>query len=163
MATALVALATTTLASASATVTFAGIPGGYRDLRIVATLQTTSGPVDIAGRFNSDSGSNYSRVGMYGNGSTAGSFTNTSVAQFYWAYATSPVSNVFNSFVTDIMDYTATDKHKTLLSRADLAGDSTAAYANRWASTSAITSISLFPTSGSFAAGSTFSLYGIVS
>jgi hypothetical protein len=62
------------------------------------------------------------------------------------------------------MDYSATNKHKTVLVRADNANSITMAHAARWANTSAITSIVLtsFEGAGNFAIGSTFSLYGVI-
>jgi hypothetical protein len=60
------------------------------------------------------------------------------------------------------MDYSATDKHKTVLVRSNAASTGVEAIAQRWASTAAITSILVFPSTGSWAAGGTFSLYGIV-
>jgi hypothetical protein len=59
------------------------------------------------------------------------------------------------------MDYSATDKHKTVLSRANNAANGVTAIAGRWASTSAITSIVLTFQSSSLATGSTVALYGV--
>jgi hypothetical protein len=61
------------------------------------------------------------------------------------------------------MDYSATDKHKTGLHRYGIPSDSVLTTATRWASTSAVTSLLVFPRTGSFNIGSTFNLYGIVS
>ena len=158
MATALVALATTTLASSSATVTFSSISQSYRDLRLVITGSATANS-DIQMRFNSDTGANYSFVYMGGNGSTAISGSNTGqtgvvLDAYFWR--TTDLSNL----EVDIMDYTATDKHKTVLSRNNVTSAGTDAFANRWASTAAITSVQLVITN-QFTAGSTFSLYGV--
>jgi hypothetical protein len=64
------------------------------------------------------------------------------------------------------MDYSTTDKHKSVLVRENTAGSSTTlvvAKAGRWANTSAITSIYLFVSGGySFATGTTVALYGVV-
>jgi hypothetical protein len=59
------------------------------------------------------------------------------------------------------MDYSATDKHKTILSRANVAGTFTMALAGRWANTSAINQVSIFRTGQTFSSGSVLSLYGI--
>lgn len=158
MATALVALATTTLASASATVTFSSISGAYRDLRLVIT-GSTSNNSDIQMRFNGDSGANYSFVYMGGNGSSAASGSNTGqpgvvLDAYFWR------STDQSMIVADIMDYTATDKHKTVLSRNNVTAGGTDAFANRWANTAAITSITLVST-WNWNVGSTFSLFGV--
>lgn len=158
---AFVALATTTLASSSGTVTFSSIPGTYRDLRIVSMVTSLSGTPTAYGssiRLNNDTGSNYSTIYAYGNGSSTGSGaesgTSASLGQF-------PASGGIDHL--DIMDY-STDKHKTMLGRADGNGASTWMYSTRWASTAAVTSITITaPDLGAdtFQAGSTFSLYGV--
>ena len=61
------------------------------------------------------------------------------------------------------MDYSATDKHKTFLTRiADKGGygDYVVAAASRWANTSTVTSVTVFGTAN-FQIGNTFNLYGI--
>jgi hypothetical protein len=65
--------------------------------------------------------------------------------------------------IHQIMDYSATDKHKTVLTTRILAASYVDRFAQRWANTSAITSMEVFASSNAFAIGSTFSLYGIAS
>ena len=141
-------LATTTLASSTATVTFSSIPSSYRDLVIVIDGSAASAGATFL-NFNADS-SNLSYVRMYGTGSSTGS--DTSRIGMWTAQ-----SNI----VFQIMDYSATDKHKTYLARANAAGNQVAALASRWASTSAITSILIDHSTSNFDASTTFSLYGI--
>lgn len=149
-------LANLTLGSSAATVTFSSISGSYRDLVLVAMIYTTSGGSSVSFTFNSDTtAANYPRVYMYGTGSTAGSGSISD--RNAGAGETAGVQHTLN-----IMDYSATDKHKTTLIRYDYAAGITLAQAMRWANTSAITSLQL-GTSSSFAAGSTFALYGIAS
>jgi hypothetical protein len=50
-----------------------------------------------------------------------------------------------------------------LLARANDAGQGVAMSAARWANTSAITTILLYPDANQFSSGSTFALYGIAS
>ena len=61
--------------------------------------------------------------------------------------------------ITQIMDYSATDKHKTALARANNAANGVAAVAAIYRSTSAITSIT-FINGGN--AGSRYDLYGVI-
>lgn len=152
-------ISSTTLAAATSSVTFSGFPtdGTYRDLVLVVD-GTGTGATNLGLRFNSDSGSNYTYVDMYGNGSTATSGSGTST----FAYAGVSYTNQGMNIV-QIMDYSATDKHKALLARGSTAGNLVIAYASRWASTSAISSIVAFPNGASFSSGSTFNLYGIAS
>ena len=156
------ALATITLTGTDTEVVFGSIPSGYRDLVLVI-----NGSVNFAGadstimRFNGDTGSNYSNVRMVGTGSAATSYADTAA----YAYIGVEVDTSRFTIVTQIMDYSATDKHKTLLSRGNQAAGWVTGFASRWANTSAITSVSVLANaSGSvFQAGSTFSLYGIAS
>ena len=155
-------LATKTLTATATSVTFSSISQAYRDLVLVVSGTASAGSSrSLFMRFNGDAGTNYSTVSMQGNGSTAASSTST-LAQTFGGFlgATSRTSNV-----TQIMDYSATDKHKTVLARHDDAstGENTLARASRWANTSAITSIYLVPNADSIAIGSTFTLYGIAS
>jgi hypothetical protein len=66
------------------------------------------------------------------------------------------------SLVVQVMDYSATDKHKTTLLINNQAAYLSYTQASRWANTSAINTIRIAPASGSFAIGCTFALYGIV-
>jgi hypothetical protein len=60
------AIATQTLGSAAASVTFSSIPGTYTDLVIVCTpLRVTAGAEELVFQFNSDTGSNYSINNSY--------------------------------------------------------------------------------------------------
>jgi hypothetical protein len=62
--------------------------------------------------------------------------------------------------VMQILDYSATDKHKPCLIRnGTVTVSTTIATAARWGNTAAINSLEIF-TSNTFLAGSTFSLYG---
>ena len=162
MTTTYIALATTTLSSATSTVTFSSIPATYRDLIIVVgNAQSASGNPGLVARFNGDTNSNYSYVRMTGNGSTTGSASATdtfAVLAAAFGLSTSQIATT----ITQIMDYSATDKHKTYLSRSSRADAGVEAGAGRWANTNAITSVAVFlGGSLNFAAGTTFSLYGV--
>ena len=151
-------LDSTTLASSASSVTFSSISQDYRDLVLVVSGNNATGDQTLRIQINGDTGSNYYSVRMNGSGSTATS--NALSAQ------NNVQLGVFGTTqavcITQIMDYSATDKHKTLLSRGDLAASSTRATAGRWANTSAITSIYVYG-SNSYNFAATFSLYGIAS
>ena len=160
------ALATVTLGGSDSEIIFGSIPGSYRDLILVCQARgtiTTFTNVQI--QFNSDTAGNYSTVAMYGTGSATGTYyettTNITLEQIA---RSSDTSGAFTPIVAQIMDYSATDKHKSVLTRnSSFLSGNAAAMVSKWASTSAITSVRLFPFAGSFATGSTFSLYGIAS
>lgn len=154
---AMTALATITLASAQSTVTFSSITGSYRDLRLIVSATNSSASTNLRLQYNGDTATNYSFVVMEGNGSSAisaasGAFAGALVGESYVAESMQ---------VIDILDYSATDKHKTALARNNRPAGATTAIANRWANTAAITTILVFPGSSTFAAGSTFTLYGV--
>lgn len=155
-----VPLANITVSVAAATITVSSISQSYRDLILVGSpIFTASGSTTF--RFNNDSGSNYDAVLMVGNGSTVSSPTNPGTNIQTWNNPQS--SSVVMQFVFQVMDYSATDKHKSVLMREDSAVGVTAATAARWASTSAVTTLTIASSNLTFAAGSTFSLYGIAS
>ena len=152
-----VPLATITLASDDNSITFSSIPATYRDLILVSNAKrSTAASIAVYIRFNSDTGSNYSFVEMRGDGSSASSVSST-ISDLYAGWCD---GNDFRGQVCQIMDYSATDKQTTALTRMQRT-DRTSAMASRWANTSAIHTISIRPSGGSFAIGSTFSLYGV--
>lgn len=164
MATALTALATTTLASSSATVVFSSISQSFRDLRLIITMPNGWSGSGSGVKFNSDTdyANNYSRVVMGGNGSSAYSFSNSGSGNPTANHDLGALRSDGN-LIADFLDYSATDKHKTVLARENGAGSEAAAQATRWASTAAITSITI-TTDGSPAnlpAGMVLSLYGV--
>ena len=154
-----IALANTTLGSSTSSITFSSIPATYRDLVLVIDNATTSVNQQFNFRFNSDSGSNYNHV--YAASVAAGPESAGQSNQ-----AQGRLGNIGTSagnHIAQIMDYSATDKHKTVLVRSNIVGASqTWMLANRWASTSAITSLQVF-TGNTMPAGVTFALYGIAS
>jgi hypothetical protein len=159
-----IALATTTLSSSAATVTFSSIPTtvngtALRDLIVVVTGTGTGNTGSSLIQFNNDTGNNYSEVAMFGLGSgSGGNYTtsNVSVNQGMFFRTTQ------GTYIMQILDAMATDKHKTILSRMDVADYATFVMAARYASTSVISTIKLQnANSVSFASGTTLSLYGV--
>lgn len=156
------ALANITLGAAASSVTFGSIPSTYRDLVVVVTAL---GSTTLEGRvrLNSDTGSNYSYVRMSGDGSATSSVAAASqTAGFLSVIADATTTNPLTMLI-NIMDYSATDKHKTIISRANAAGTGSEAFANRWAGTSAVTTVQILTSTGNWASGATFALYGIES
>jgi len=148
-----VALATTTLAGGETEVTFSSIPATYRDvvLVIAGSSSTASG---LEAKINGST-ANMSTVYMYGDGASASSGSATGVAVIGQIDSGGGVST------THFLDYSATDKHKTFLTRGSRAGGIVIAYANRWAQTTAINSIAMVMQAGSLNSGTVISLYGI--
>lgn len=155
------ALRTTTVGTATPSVTLdlTGITG-YTDLRIVYNGTISATGMDIRWRFNGDTGSNYSFTYINGNGSTASSGRQSNTT-YIASYATTGTSGAPGTILFDVMNYSNTTTYKTTLSRVSDAPVELNAYVGLWRSTSAITSITIFPNANNITAGSTFTLYGI--
>lgn len=153
------------LSASAATVEFSAIPSDYEDLVVVAQGRGTAagGAVTILARFNNDSGPNYdfSRWNRWGNASNAGQ-TSADIADFPGASADAGRST---DFALEIINYKRTSFYKSAHSNSGISQNTTAAGQSPesstlvWRSTAAISQISLFPASGSFAAGTVVSLY----
>jgi hypothetical protein len=159
---ALTPLANITLGSAAAGVTFSSISGSYRDLRLVINGGVTSGGV-ARWTFNGDTTSTYVWVSLEGDGATASS---TSNGNTYGTFANNTI--VWTTTLTtvaslDIMDYSATDKHKTVLSRTARPDNAVSDMTLRWPSTAAITSMNVYAGASTWLAGTSFALYGVAS
>jgi hypothetical protein len=152
-----VSLATYTLSSTDSEIIFSSIPATYRDL-ILVIEGTKTNNADVRLRFNSDTGNNYSYVFMSGQGGSAQSSAASSQNSIILGFA--PASQRQLS-ITSIMDYSAIDKHKTILSRNNDQSHNVSAWAGRWANTNAVNNVNITLTAGSWNIGSTFSLFGI--
>ena len=167
-------LATVTLDAATASITFAGIPSGYKHLQIRMISRNTgafSGTLDNWLTFNSDSGSNYAYHGLQGDGAAAAAFgagTQTRVRMPNQSPGASSTANTFGAAVIDILDYTSTNKNKTVRVLYG-ANDNTTNTEYRafllsglyFATPAAITTITIVPETANFATYSSFALYGV--
>ncbi len=148
-------LANITLGSSASSVTFSNIPNTYRDLVLV--VNGTAGPTnDIKLNFNGST-SGYSWVAMFGQAS--GPVSNSGSLSYANIHYCASADRY--SIITNIMDYSDTNKYKQILNRS---GQSAQVFAttNRWENTNAITSIALAPQTGTFASNSVFELYGVI-
>ena len=177
-ATGFTSIATVTAAGGETSFTFSSIPQTFTDLQIRWIQRNTdannpSGSTALI--FNNDSAANYAAHGLVANQTTVSAYGTSSNSPSYLVtgWTTNAVSgsttpaNVFAAGIIDISDYTSTTKNKT--GRAINVWDQNSASASLgvidvhsavWLSTAAITSIKITP-SASFAAGTTFALYGI--
>lgn len=164
-------LATVTVPSGGvASVTFAGIPSGYKHLQIRSiqrNLSPSGSGIQIGlTQFNGDTGTNYSRHNLVGNGSTATASAAATVNGVWLGVMpqTGDTANAYGASIMDILDYADTNKFKTTrsLEGLDLNGSGEANFrSGSWRSTSAITSITITPTLYSFEQYTTFALYGV--
>ena len=161
-------IATTTVgAGGSSTITFSSIPSTYSHLQIRAFSRSTYPTLNtsIIIRANSDSASNYSYHSLNGDGATASSYgVATDVFGISQMYPGSNVTaSIFGTGIIDILDYTNTNKYKTIRSLAGYdrnGGGYIALMSSSWRSTSAISTITL-TTDNNFAQYSSFALYGV--
>ena len=169
-------IATATGNGSSSTITFSSIPSTYKHLQIRGIGKATpttqaSGLLNI--QCNSDTGSNYARHSLRGDGSTtaASGTASTTNTRFQDALAysqTSPVNmaNIFGAFIIDIHDYSSTSKYKTIRGLGGIDANTASAdfeinlISGLWMNTAAINSITL-SANDPFTTTTTFALYGI--
>lgn len=153
-----VALDKVTTGSAVASVTFTSINQGYTDLVLVVSGTTNAGGTQgVTLQFNSDTGTNYSRTILYGNGSSAASIKDSNAT----SSAIGLLDDTQGNSIFHIMNYANTAIYKTALARGNSAASQTRAGVGLWRSTAAITSMTVGLQGNNIASGVTFSLYGI--
>ena len=153
--------------SGVSTITFSSIPSTYASLQVRAIAKrdsaSTSGSSNL--QLNSDTGSNYTRHFLRGNGSAAtagGSTSQTSIECFEHTGNDASVANMMGVLICDIHDYASTTKYKTI--RTISGNDQNGAgniylTSGLWLSTSAVNSITFFSSTNYL--NTTFALYGI--
>ena len=155
-------IATQTVGSGGASsVTFSSIPNTYTHLQIRAIAIVGSSAINPLLTFNGDSGSNYSWHQMYGSGSSAGASASASYTGIGGPYTG---HTQFGPQVWDILDYTNTNKNKTVrvLGGSDENGSGYVGLnSGLWINTAAITSINISSVSLNFNQYTTFALYGV--
>jgi hypothetical protein len=156
-------IATFTLSGSQATVDFTSIPSTYKHLQLrIMGKATASGYLKTT--FNGSS-TGYADHYLDANGSSvsAGADTSASYISTFGAIANT-TANVFGVTIIDILDYTNTNKNKTMraLSGVDYNGSGGVDFSSGlWTNTSAINQVTLTLNTGSFAQYSSFALYGI--
>ena len=94
---------TYTLGSAAASIDFTTIASSWTDLRLVFTGRGASGSI-IKLQFNGDTAGNYSRIRVYGNGTSAASSRSTSITSIYWGNGIT-TAGVWGFHTADIFSY----------------------------------------------------------
>ncbi len=155
-------IATTTASGSTSSITFSSISSAYTDLVLVSNLGTVGGGDAYIMQVNGDTGANYSRTYLSGNGSSTYSGRNTGETWINLQNQDNPTSNA-GAYVqiSHFMNYANTTTYKTVIGRSNQGGSGTTAAVGLWRSTSAINSITMRTVSTNFASGSTFTLYGI--
>jgi len=164
------AIATVTVGSGGASsITFSSIPQSYTDLLVKLSTRSNqaSGPDYVYLQFNSNtSTSNYQGIFLRGNGSTVASSSNTTEGKIRAAITTTSgeTTSTFSNCEIYIPNYTSSN-NKSTSSDWVPENNATATFmgitAGLWTQTSAITSMQLSLSSGSFVQHSTAYLFGI--
>lgn len=154
-------IATATASGSQSVISFTSITGTYTDLILAYSVKdgTAGNEGNILTTFNSDTASNYSWTNLYGNGSVAGSSRASSQTSIY-AYCAGNTAS-FDAGFLHVMNYANSTTFKSTLNRGNVAAGAVVARAGLWRSTAAITRMDLTSSSGNYASGSTFTLYGI--
>lgn len=154
-------IATTTLGSSAADITFTSIPGTYTDLIIQGSAGSTSSTLNRAIRiqFNTDTGNNYSFTSLYGEASAGYSYRSSNVG-YINAVEAIGYSSDWSAVTIQVLNYANTTTNKTTVGRGG-SKDQVSADVGLWRSTAAITSIKLFLNADSFRSGTVLTLYGI--
>lgn len=153
-----VPLATQTLGSSAASVTFSSISSAYTDLILVAAGTTNAG-TGVWFTVNNDTGTNYSYTQIQGDGSSASSSRGTGTARGAGGSWYTSQSNTIIQF----QNYSNTTTYKTMLTRNNNGNSLVEADVSLWRSTSAINRIDIFCSGvNTLSTGSTFTLYGVL-
>ena len=159
-------IASTTLGSASGTISFDNIAATWTDLVLVLNFGVASAGPTIRFRFNDDTGSNYSFTYLTGTGSSALSNRASSNSSGAFGLSSQGSSTAQDNIViAHIMSYANTNVYKTALGMGVSPGREVDRVVTLWSSTSAITKVTVSPgatfPSQNFNSGATAALYGI--
>lgn len=173
----MIPIASATSTGSSDTITFSNIPQTFTHLQLRCfwnTSATAASEYTLLLTFNGDSfpNSNYANHNLAGNGTSATSGAQTSnwtniigSLNKYGTGGITPSSTTYSVSITDILDYTNTNKNKTTraIAGTDYNGSGAAnLFSNVYMQTTAITSMSVICGGGSaFRTGTVVSLYGI--
>lgn len=156
-------IATASGTGSSTQITFSSISGSYTDL--ILTVSNIDVQIDDMGlRFNSDSGSNYSRTRIIGDGSSATSARNSNQTYLYFGYKSTTASTSPTNHIMQIQNYSNSTTYKTTLTRYSTnnsSGYNVMGEVGLWRSTSAITQIDIYSGNANFSTNCKFTLYGI--
>jgi hypothetical protein len=148
--------------------TFSNIPQNYKHLQIRMIVRdlSASNPSASFLRFNGDTGSNYAYHNLQGNGATASSSGTASQGYIIGPLisGSTQLTNNYGCVIVDILDYTNTNKYKTVRSFGGYDNNGSGAISltsGLWLNTAAITSIQAGAFYQSDDTYTRISLYGI--
>jgi hypothetical protein len=167
-------IATVVVGSGGASeIEFTSIPSTYQHLQVRILAQSTRATFsadNIRFRLNDDTGSNYSRHFLSGDGASASSGATSSTDYMWCGQMSSTVTaNIFGVAIIDILDYSNVNKFTTIRSLfgVDLNGinntisGSVGIWSGNWRNTNAVTKMVFNAQSAGYAEKTHFALYGI--
>lgn len=162
-------ISSTTLSTATNSVTFSSIPSAYSDLVLRMSVRGDGNSLSSRMRFNGST-AGYAVNDMIGLGSGGvvyeGYINNTEIDTTRGGQAnTNYAANAFSSIDVYIPSYTASNGTKPVNVISSTENATLTNYidvmAAQWANSAAISTILVYPSTGNFVANSSFRLYGI--
>ena len=155
-----------------ASISFAGIPVGYRNLQLRIMARTTSGNATnwFGIRFNGDTSNSYDlhQFAAFGSGAPGSTYNGVASSVIVERVAGGGAnSGIFGVIVVDILNYADSTKLKTVKSLGGVDSNSGTSAgsiyfeSNLWNSLYPISSISCFAETGNLAQNSSITLYGV--
>lgn len=158
-------------AGGASTITFSSIPATYKHLQLRMICRSSysgyDAPVIKVGNTTIDTGANYAWHYLYGDTGGVGSSGSSSTTDTRLGKTAdaSMTSNVFGTKIIDILDYSNTNKYKTIRALGNFDNNGTGQIeldSILWMNTSSITDIRFtLYNSGNYVQYSHFALYGI--
>lgn len=154
-------------------ITLSSIPSTYKHLQVRVLGRNNIAAADASFAFmqvNGDTGSNYTRHELWGDGTSVNvsGAASTTGMQYATIVRNNATSGIFGVSIIDIQDYANTTRNKTFrfLTGNDRNGAGLLAlFSGAYLSTNAISSLTFVPNNiggaQTFISGTTFSLYGI--
>lgn len=155
------AIASITAPTSVSGIEFSSIPSTYTDLVLVTNLRSVSGSNNVRLILNNDTGTNYSRIAMIGNGSSTSGSNWSNTTNMVIDDITSATFGFGAVTVSHFMSYSNTSVFKTVLTSAANYLIGVSRVASTWRSTAAISTINVSLSGSNIATGSIASLYGI--
>lgn len=158
-------IATTTLGSNAATITFSSIPSTYTDLRLVLSCPGLSAADFPYFQFVTDTGANYSITRLRGNGTAASASQQVSTTSIQAMNAS--ITGSVSFFLTlDVNNYSSSSIFKTALisyNASEYSSGNIGRCIGLWRSTNTITRIDIKTNNGnSYTTNTIATLYGIL-
>jgi len=157
-------IATTTLSTAAATITFSSIPATYTDLRLVLVYKVSTVSSVPALQINSDTLGRYTKINTNGNGVSVSAAS--SIGQTEISLANQVDTTIPQIITIDILSYASSTIKKPLLiiTSEDKNGSGSVNFAAAtYNQTTAYTTLNLsILYGGNYSIGTTATLYGIL-